>query len=94
MHSHGPEPGWSSAAGLQRVTKMRKVARRRKMQMSPMMTGSGSAFSGDVVMGGTSSVVETRSLRRGGVGEVPLPASSVLIFPAAQEVTERSDTGD
>lgn len=64
------------------------------MQTSATMTGSGSAFSGDAVMDGTSLVVETRSPRRGGVGEVPLPASSVLIFPAVHKMTQRSNTGN
>ena len=60
------------------------------MQTSMTMTGSGSAVSGDAVLGGTSSVVETRSPRRGGVGEVWLPAPSVLIFPAVHKVTQRA----
>lgn len=59
------------------------------------MMGRGSAFSGDAVVGRTSSVDETRSPRRdGGVGEVPLPASSALIFPAGHKVTERSNMDD
>lgn len=93
MHSWGPKRDWSSAAGLQRVTKMTKVARRRKMQTSATMTGNGSAILGDAGLGGTSSVVETRSPRRGGVGEVLLPASSVLIFPAVHNRTQISDMG-
>lgn len=39
-------------------------------------------------------MVETRSPRRGVVGEVPLPVSSVLIFPAVYKVTQTSDMGD
>lgn len=64
------------------------------MQMSVVMMGSRSVFSGDVETGGSSSVVETRSPRRGGVGEVPLPTFSVLIFPAVRKMTQRSDTSD
>lgn len=67
---------------MHRVIKTRQVARRRKMQMRPMMIGKESGFS-PVGSGlrGTSSAVALRNASTLAVGEVSLAAGIVLIFP-------------